>query len=136
MNPVKERFATMEEYGQIQTQKTQQKLSPQQLQLLNLLSQPVEQLEETVKRELEGNPMIDISTFSNDSAAPSPQEQPKGNLSDEYDPDAEGDDSGDDYSGNDNKYREHLPYNNEQDYREPQIPAPTSVQAIVLQSID
>lgn len=127
MNPVKERFATMEEYGQIQTQKTQQKLSPQQLQLLILLSQPVEQLEETVKRELEGNPMIDISTFSNDSAAPSPQEQPKGNLSDEYDPDAEGDDSGDDYSGNDNKYREHLPYNNGQDYREPQIPAPTSV---------
>lgn len=50
--------------GQRQTTKMQQKLSPQQLLLMQLLQLPVTSLEQRMKEEVEKNPILDISPDS------------------------------------------------------------------------
>lgn len=109
-------------YSQTQIQKQQQKLSPQQLQLLELLSRSVDQIEEVVKREMESNPLIDPTTLDENNVSSRTDERPGGTLSDEYDPDAERDYAGehDEYN-----YKEHY-YNGEFDQRETQIATPVS----------
>ncbi len=109
-------------YSQKQIQKQQQKLSPQQLQLLEMLSRSVDQIEEVVKREMESNPLIDPTTLDENNVSSRTDERPGGTLSDEYDPDAERDYAGehDEYD-----YKEHY-YNGEFDQRETQIAAPVS----------
>lgn len=52
---------------QVQRQQLQQKLSPQQIQLMRLLQLPVTDLEQAIKEELEKNPLLD---------AEMPEEQP------------------------------------------------------------
>ena len=44
---------------QLQRQQLQQKLSPQQIQLMRLLQLPVTELEQAIKEELEKNPLLD-----------------------------------------------------------------------------
>lgn len=51
--------------GQHQILKMQQKLSPQQLMLMQLLQLPVTALEQRLKEEVEKNPMLDVSTGEN-----------------------------------------------------------------------
>lgn len=48
--------------GQRQTLKQQQKLSPQQLQLMRLIQVPVVALEQILKEEVEKNPMLEITS--------------------------------------------------------------------------
>lgn len=52
---------------QVQRQQLQQKLSPQQIQLMRLLQLPVTDLEQAIKEEIEKNPLLD---------AEMPEEQP------------------------------------------------------------
>ncbi|MBQ0015538.1 MAG: RNA polymerase factor sigma-54 [Bacteroidales bacterium] len=47
--------------GQRQVQKQQQKLSPQQLQLMKMLSLPVTELQQLIREELEQNPMLEVN---------------------------------------------------------------------------
>ena len=44
---------------QVQRQQLQQKLSPQQIQLMRLLQLPVTDLEMAIKEEIEKNPLLD-----------------------------------------------------------------------------
>ena len=65
---------------QVQRQQLQQKLSPQQIQLMRLLQLPVTDLEKAIKEEIEKNPLLEaappeneesfdsINTASNDSS--------------------------------------------------------------------
>lgn len=77
---------------QVQRQQLQQKLSPQQIQLMRLLQLPVTDLEQAIKEELEKNPLLD---------AEMPEEQPL--------PAADNDMSDWDVSDEeDYDYREHL----------------------------
>lgn len=78
---------------QVQRQQLQQKLSPQQIQLMRLLQLPVTELEQAIKEEIEKNPMLDAEV---QDELPLPQAD---NRSD-WDAD---DDDGFDYD-----YREHL----------------------------
>ena len=77
---------------QVQRQQLQQKLSPQQIQLMRLLQLPVTELEQAIKEEIEKNPMLDAEV---QDELPLPQAD---NRSD-WDTD---DDDGFDYD-----YREH-----------------------------
>ena len=47
--------------SQRQTMKMQQKLSPQQLMLMQMLQLPVTELEKTLKEEVEKNPLLEIT---------------------------------------------------------------------------
>ena len=47
--------------GQHQKMKMQQKLSPQQLMLMQMLQLPVTELEQTLKEEVEKNPLLEIT---------------------------------------------------------------------------
>lgn len=76
---------------QVQRQQLQQKLSPQQIQLMRLLQLPVTELEQAIKEEIEKNPLLDAEV---QDEMPLPQTD---NQSD-WDSDEE-----DDYD-----YREHL----------------------------
>ena len=76
---------------QVQRQQLQQKLSPQQIQLMRLLQLPVTELEQAIKEEIEKNPLLDAEV---QNEMPLPQTD---NQSD-WDSDEE-----DDYD-----YREHL----------------------------
>lgn len=78
---------------QVQRQQLQQKLSPQQIQLMRLLQLPVTELEQAIKEEIEKNPLLDAEV---QDELPLPQTD---NRSD-WDTD---DDDGFDYD-----YREHL----------------------------
>ena len=77
---------------QVQRQQLQQKLSPQQIQLMRLLQLPVTELEQAIKEEIEKNPLLDAEV---QDELPLPQTD---NRSD-WDTD---DDDGFDYD-----YREH-----------------------------
>lgn len=79
---------------QVQRQQLQQKLSPQQIQLMRLLQLPVTDLEQAIKEEVEKNPLLEASM---------PEEQPlpeTGNTASDWDV---SDDEDFDYD-----YREHL----------------------------
>jgi RNA polymerase sigma-54 factor len=78
---------------QVQRQQLQQKLSPQQIQLMRLLQLPVTELEQAIKEEIEKNPLLDAEV---QDELPLPQTD---NSSD-WDTD---DDEGYDYD-----YREHM----------------------------
>lgn len=78
---------------QVQRQQLQQKLSPQQIQLMRLLQLPVTELEQAIKEEIEKNPLLDAEV---QDELPLPQAD---NRSD-WDSD---EDEGFDYD-----YREHL----------------------------
>ena len=56
---------------QVQRQQLQQKLSPQQIQLMRLLQLPVTELEQAIKEEVEKNPLLDAEARDED---PLPQE--------------------------------------------------------------
>lgn len=58
--------------GQHQTMKMQQKLSPQQLLLMQLIQMPVMELEQRLKEEVEKNPVLEVSTVGNDMLEPLP----------------------------------------------------------------
>ena len=51
---------------QIQRQQLQQKLSPQQIQLMRLLQLPVTDLEQAIKEEVEKNPLLEAETNDED----------------------------------------------------------------------
>ena len=53
---------------QIQRQQLQQKLSPQQIQLMRLLQLPVTELEQAIKEELEKNPLLDATPPDNEES--------------------------------------------------------------------
>jgi RNA polymerase sigma-54 factor len=59
--------------GQHQTMKMQQKLSPQQLLLLQLIQMPVTELEQRLKEEVEKNPVLEVSSSANDMMEPLPE---------------------------------------------------------------
>ena len=58
--------------GQHQTMKMQQKLSPQQLLLMQLIQMPVMELEKRLKEEVEKNPVLEVSTDNSDMLEPLP----------------------------------------------------------------
>lgn len=78
---------------QVQRQELQQKLSPQQIQLMRLLQLPVTDLERAIKEEVEKNPLLEAEAANEE---PLPQ-------TDTHDWDNENDDGDFDYD-----YREHL----------------------------
>ena len=51
---------------QIQRQQLQQKLSPQQIQLMRLLQLPVTELEQAIKEEIEKNPLLEAEVPANE----------------------------------------------------------------------
>lgn len=53
---------------QVQRQQLQQKLSPQQIQLMRLLQLPVTELEQAIKEEIEKNPMLEADMPANEEA--------------------------------------------------------------------
>lgn len=53
---------------QVQRQQLQQKLSPQQIQLMRLLQLPVTELEQAIKEEIEKNPMLEADMPVNEEA--------------------------------------------------------------------
>ena len=53
--------------------KMQQKLSPQQLLLLQLIQMPVTELEQRLKEEVEKNPVLEVSSSANDMMEPLPE---------------------------------------------------------------
>lgn len=53
---------------QVQRQQLQQKLSPQQIQLMRLLQLPVTELEQAIKEEIEKNPMLEAEMPANEEA--------------------------------------------------------------------
>ena len=59
--------------GQHQTMKMQQKLSPQQLLLLQLIQMPVTELEQRLKEEVEKNPVLEVSSAASDVMEPLPE---------------------------------------------------------------
>jgi RNA polymerase sigma-54 factor len=80
-------------------QKLQQKLSPQQIQLMKLLQVPTAQLEERIKEELEDNPALELDPES-ESASPEDETAPEESIDDgdtevdaydEYEVDDDGD---------------------------------------------
>ena len=79
---------------QIQRQQLQQKLSPQQIQLMRLLQLPVTDLEQAIKEEVEKNPLLEAEATDTE-----PLPAPDNDTSDWDAPD----DDGFDYD-----YREHL----------------------------
>jgi RNA polymerase sigma-54 factor len=80
-------------------QKLQQKLSPQQIQLMKLLQVPTAQLEERIKEELEDNPALELDPES-ESTSPEDETAPEESIDegdtevdayDEYEVDDDGD---------------------------------------------
>ena len=59
--------------GQHQTMKMQQRLSPQQLLLMQLIQMPVMELEQRLKEEVEKNPILEVSTDNSDRLEPLPE---------------------------------------------------------------
>lgn len=51
---------------QVQRQQLQQKLSPQQIQLMRLLQLPVTDLEQAIKEEIEKNPLLEVTPPENE----------------------------------------------------------------------
>lgn len=88
---------------QLQRQQLQQKLSPQQIQLMRLLQLPVTELEQAIKEEVEKNPLLEVEM---------PEEQPLSSGSSEP---SDWDAPDDDY---DYDYREHLEHDPNTAYRE------------------
>lgn len=78
---------------QIQRQQLQQKLSPQQIQLMRLLQLPVTDLEQAIKEEIEKNPLLDATPPENEESFDSINTA--GNNSSDWDSDE--DDFGYDY---------------------------------------
>mgnify|MGYP003340447936 CR=1 FL=1 len=74
--------------GQRLQLKLQQKLSPQQIQLMKLLQIPTANLETRIKEELEENPALEWELespiTSSDEFAESPDEQPEDSVADIY----------------------------------------------------
>ncbi|MBR1792239.1 MAG: RNA polymerase factor sigma-54 [Bacteroidales bacterium] len=70
---------------QTQQTKQKQKLTPQQLFLLELLSKPVDQLEATVKEQIMNNPLLDPTTYASHEESGAEANGPGTLLSDEYD---------------------------------------------------
>ena len=56
--------------GQHQTLKMQQKLSPQQLLLMQLIQMPVMELEQRLKEEVEKNPVLEVTADNSDMLEP------------------------------------------------------------------
>ena len=79
---------------QLQRQQLQQKLSPQQIQLMRLLQLPVTELEQAIKEEIEKNPLLDAEV---QDEQPLPQST-----------DGQSDWDGDEEESFDYDYREHL----------------------------
>ena len=105
-----------ERQGQRQIQKQQQKLTQQQLFLLELLSEPVDKIEERVKNEVTNNPLIDTSSLDSDNFNDSTLAETGERL--RSDEDYEGYEDSDDY-----RYREYLPTDySANELPEPQIP--------------
>lgn len=90
---------------QVQRQQLQQKLSPQQIQLMRLLQLPVTDLEQAIKEEIEKNPLLD---------AEMPEEEPLPTMDhDRSDWDSDPDDDGYEFD-----YREHLEHDPNAERRE------------------
>ena len=75
--------------------KMQQKLSPQQLLLMQLIQMPVIELEQRLKEEVEKNPVLEVSERSNEMMESLPETDSNG-----YDP------AGEDTDDDDYSYRE------------------------------
>lgn len=93
--------------GQHQTMKMQQKLSPQQLLLLQLIQMPVTDLEQRLKEEVEKNPVLEVSSSDSEMIEPLPETSNEG-------PDMMSVDTDDD----DYSYRERLERDKNQDAHE------------------
>jgi len=72
---------------QIQRQQLQQKLSPQQIQLMRLLQLPVTDLEQAIKEEIEKNPLLEAEVPANEESFDSIDTS--GNNSSDWDSDEE-----------------------------------------------
>lgn len=72
---------------QSQQAKQQQKITPQQLFLLELLSKPVDRLEALVKEQITNNPLLDPTSYEKESDDATRGDKPGSLLSDEYDED-------------------------------------------------
>lgn len=90
---------------QVQRQQLQQKLSPQQIQLMRLLQLPVTDLEMAIKEEIEKNPLLDAE-ITNEEPLPAAD-------NDRSDWDADPDDDGYEFD-----YREHLEHDPNAERRE------------------
>ena len=90
---------------QVQRQQLQQKLSPQQIQLMRLLQLPVTDLETAIKEEIEKNPLLDAE-MTNEEPLPAVD-------NDRSDWDADPDDDGYEFD-----YREHLEHDPNTEQRE------------------
>lgn len=77
---------------QIQRQQLQQKLSPQQIQLMRLLQLPVTELESAIKEEIEKNPLLEATPVESPDNLDTPEED---NNASDWDSDE--DDFGYDY---------------------------------------
>lgn len=105
--------------GQRQTQKMQQKLTPQQLMLMQLIQMPVTTLEQRLKEEVEKNPVLEVAETPSDLLQPLPDST----LSDDAGLGSLASDTDDD----DYSYRERQERDRNQDAHEPVFVAETSV---------
>lgn len=84
------------------TQRLQQKLSPQQLQVVKLLEYSVLELEEKVKHEIEENPALEEGEYHDDGEVAHPEDFPVEEERDDSDADGLNDSSGENIDLSDN----------------------------------
>ena len=73
--------------GQRQKMKMQQKLSPQQLMLMQMLQMPVTSLDQMLKEEVEKNPLLEVNATGDEAMESLPDESGEEGLTDADDDD-------------------------------------------------
>ena len=113
---------------QVQRQQLQQKLSPQQIQLMRLLQLPVTDLGQAIKEEVERNPLLEATT---PEEQPLPQSETSQTNWDEDPEDG-------DYEPNYAEYSEHDPNEVRREFVVSDAPTPAEllIQQLSLQKID
>lgn len=111
--------------GQRQTMKLQQKLTPKQILLMQLLQLPITSLELRIKEEVEKNPLLEITSESS-----SMMESLPNNSTHDNDIDEESDTDDDDYS-----YRERVERDKNQDGRSADFISESSFNDFLLEQL-
>lgn len=119
---------------QRQKMKMQQKLTPQQLLLLRLLQLPVTQLEQSIKEEIEKNPMIEVDSESADEQQ---EVQEADNYEDnEEDNDFKGIDIDEYFDDDDYSYRERQETDRNTEQRQYDFADSTSLTESLISQMD
>lgn len=107
---------------QVQQQKQQQKLTPQQIMLMKFLQMPVTDLEQSIKDEIEKNPLLEEKET---------HEDPLPNIQEDYDNEED-----ELYEDEDYRYRERLEYDKNNDTHSPIISADDSSAEYLLDQLN